>query len=92
MQQIRLGLRKKLDISKYAKVENSWMKMKLIRYSLIEKVDVSRFLEEDLTEEKVNFIVNSIVAGIDIRKHPVFQDNSLIEVFSKIAFKDKQND
>lgn len=66
--------------------------MKLIRYSLIEKVDVSRFLEENLTEEKVNFIVNSIVAGIDIKKHPVFQDNSLIEVFSKIAFKDKQND
>lgn len=66
--------------------------MKLIRYSLIEKVDVSRFLEEDLTEEKVNFIVNSIVAGIDIKKHPVFQDEALIEVFSKIAFKDKQND
>ena len=66
--------------------------MKLIRYSLIEKVDVSRFLEEDLTAEKVNFIVNSMLIGIDITKHPVFQNEDLIEVFSKITFKNKYNE
>ena len=38
MEQIRLGLEKKLNVSLYAKPEISWRKMKEIRFELLQKM------------------------------------------------------
>ena len=61
MNQIRIGLENKLDISWYAKPDFDWMQMKAIREGLEEDLNVSEYADPTIHRFKMHFINVSVL-------------------------------
>lgn len=66
LQEIIIGLEKKLDVSKYAKQEYNWFQMREIRYGLEQGVDVSQFANPEFTPRQMEVIRKGVVEGLDV--------------------------
>ena len=90
MEQIRLGLKSKLDISIYAKPEFNSGQMKQIRYGLEQGLDVSKYAKPEFDEYQMNEIRLGLKKDKELFSYKLKLDNSEINQIKR--FLDNKQD